>query len=133
LAEGELPVLDPAVTGQLLDMAKIGGGAAVARIYRLYLENGPSALAEIDTAIASGAGVPVAKAAHALKSMSLSLGASRAAAAAGQLEKAGRQENAPFYAACRSELGVEVEAVYGAIEALLREEPLQSGAAEAAA
>jgi signal transduction histidine kinase/CheY-like chemotaxis protein/HPt (histidine-containing phosphotransfer) domain-containing protein len=122
--EGELPVLDPAVTAQLLDMARIGGGAAVARIYRLYLETGPSALAEIDQAIQSGSGPQVAKAAHALKSMSLSLGASRAAAASGHLEKAGRQDNAPIYATYRSELENEVLRVYGAIGELLESDPL---------
>lgn len=115
------PILDLATTGQLLEMAKIASADAVARIYRLYLENGPPALAEIDAAIASGDGGAVAKAAHALKSMSLSLGATRVAESAGELEKSGRQGLAPAYSGFRSEIAARLDEAYGAIHQLQTE------------
>ncbi|MBN8533149.1 MAG: response regulator [Rhizobiales bacterium] len=114
-------VLDPATTSQMLDMAKIASADAVARIYRLYLENGPPALAEIDAAIASGDGGAVAKAAHALKSMSLSLGASRVAEGAGELEKSGRQGLTPAYSGLRSDIAARLDEAYAAIHKLQAE------------
>ncbi len=99
-AEDDAPVLDPATTGQLLDMVKIGGGSAVARIYQLYLDNGPPALAEIDAAIASGDHAHVARAAHALKSMSLSLGAVRVAALQANSKRRGGRIRRSFSLAC---------------------------------
>lgn len=130
----ELAVLDHATTGQLLDMAKIASADAVARIYRLYIENGPPALAEIDASIASGDGGAVAKAAHALKSMSLSLGATRVAETAGELEKSGRQGLAPVYAGLRDEIAARLDEAYGAIARLQAEQGFEthSGASAAA-
>jgi two-component system sensor histidine kinase BarA len=119
-------ILDPATTSQLLDMAKIASADAVARIYRLYLENGPPALAEIDAAIASGDGGAVAKAAHALKSMSLSLGAARVAESAGELEKSGRQGSGPAYTGLRREIAQRLDEAYGAIHRLQSEHGLES-------
>jgi signal transduction histidine kinase/CheY-like chemotaxis protein/HPt (histidine-containing phosphotransfer) domain-containing protein len=114
-------ILDPATTSQMLDMAKIASADAVARIYRLYLENGPPALAEIEAAIASGEGGAVAKAAHALKSMSLSLGAARVAESAGELEKSGRQGVASAYSGLRDEIRARLDEAYGAIHRLQAE------------
>ncbi len=131
--EAEGAVLDAAVTGQLLDMAKIGGASAVARIYRLYLENGPPALAEIDTAIAAGDHAHVARAAHALKSMSLSLGATRVASVTGELEKAGRQEQRLIYAELRAGIAEGLDEAYAAIEALMAEHGLVADDAASAA
>ncbi|MGL5445811.1 MAG: ATP-binding protein, partial [Rhabdaerophilum sp.] len=122
----DLAVLDPATTRQLLDMAKIASADAVARIYRLYIENGPPALAEIDISIASGDGGAVAKAAHALKSMSLSLGASLVAEVAGELEKSGRQGQASVYANLRNEIAAKLDEVYAAIAQLQAEQGFET-------
>ena len=120
----ETPVLEPATTQQLLDMARMGSAEAVARIYRLYLDNGPPALAEIEASLATRDGPRMAKAAHALKSMSLSLGASRVAERSGELEKAGRQENAGQYAPLTADIAAELSRAYAAIGALQAEHNL---------
>lgn len=122
----ENAVLDPATTSQLLDMAKIASADAVARIYRLYVENGPPALAEIDAAIASGDSGHVARAAHALKSMSLSLGAFRVAEKAGELEKNGRQNVPAVYASLRGEIVARLDEAYAAISALQVEQGFEA-------
>ncbi|MCA4921408.1 MAG: Hpt domain-containing protein, partial [Methylobacterium sp.] len=132
-AEEEVPVLDPTTTGQLLGMVKGGGGAAVARIYRLYLENGPPALAEIDAAIAAGDAPRVARAAHALKSMSLSLGAVRVAGFAGELEKAGRQDQARLYPGLRELTASHLDEAYAAIARLQAENEFTTEDAASAA
>jgi two-component system sensor histidine kinase BarA len=100
-------ILDATTTRQLADMARIGGADAVQRIYRLYLDNTPSALAEIDAAITAADHARVARAAHALKSMSLSIGASQVAAQASELEKAGRNEAVATYQAIRADIAHE--------------------------
>ncbi|MCA3627274.1 MAG: response regulator [Methylobacterium sp.] len=133
-AEEEVPVLDPAITGQLLGMVKLGGGAAaVARIYRLYLENGPPALAEIDAAIAAGDAPRLTRAAHALKSMSLSLGAVRVAGFAGEMEKAGRQDQPKLYPGLRAILASHLEEAYAAIARLQAENEFEAEDAVSAA
>lgn len=126
----ENPILEPAVTRQLLDMARLGGKSAVARIYRLYLENGPPALAEIDAALTSGDSARLGKAAHALKSMSLSLGAQRVAAGAGDMEKAARAETLPIYDRHRETIGNEIEQAYARIRLLIAAEGLDDAAPE---
>ncbi len=123
--DGE-PALEPAITRQLLDMARMGGGAAVARIYRLYLENGPPALSEIDAALTAGDAVRLGKAAHALKSMSLSLGAQRVAVLASELEKAARGEVSKIYDGLRTKIESELELTYRRIAQLMVEEGLDA-------
>ncbi|KAF0228420.1 MAG: multi-sensor hybrid histidine [Beijerinckiaceae bacterium] len=122
--DAEQPVLEPAVTRQLLDMIAMGGKAAVSRIYRLYLENGPPALAEIDAAIKADDSARLGKAAHALKSMSLSLGAQRVAAGASDLEKAARGEAQKLYAPLRETISSELGYAYARISALMASESL---------
>ena len=116
--EDEAGILDLRTTRQLADMAKIGGGVAVARIYNLYLENTGPALAAIDAAIAANDAAEVAKAAHAMKSMSLSIGASQVAAAASELERAGRQGTHVTFALQRDLIASEIGRAEVAIAAL---------------
>ncbi len=125
--DGEVPALEPVTTRQLLDMARIGGSEAVGRIYRLYLENGPPALAEIDAALAAQDSARLGKAAHALKSMSLSLGAQRVAAGAGDLEKAARGEAAKLYPDLRAGIAGELTIAYARISDLIAREGLGGG------
>ena len=131
--EGDTPILEPGVTRQMLDMARMGGQDAVARIYRLYLENGPPALAEIDAALAAGDSPRLGKAAHALKSMSLSLGAQRVAAGASELEKAARGEVSKLYPGLRETIATEIEIAYRRIGTLMADEGLNASKAEASA
>jgi signal transduction histidine kinase/CheY-like chemotaxis protein/HPt (histidine-containing phosphotransfer) domain-containing protein len=118
------PILDPVVTKQLIDMGRMGGGAAVARIYRLYLENGPPALAEIDAALAANDSIRLGKAAHALKSMSLSLGAQLVAAQASELEKAARGEIGKLYPGFKAGIVRELDRAYARITQLMADENL---------
>ncbi len=127
------PILDPGTTRQLLDMVDMGGTAAVSRIYRLYLENGPPALAEIDMVMGTPDSTRLGKAAHALKSMSLSLGAQRVAAAASELEKAARGEARKLYPGLRTMIAAELDLAYGRIAGLMVEQGLDGEAAGATA
>ena len=128
----ENPILEPNVTRQLLDMAKMGGQEAVTRIYRLYLENGPPALAEIDASLDAKDSNRLGKAAHALKSMSLSLGAQRVAAGASELEKAARGELEKLYAEQRITIKAELEQAYARIALLMEVEGLGTAPAQSA-
>ncbi|OYU48426.1 MAG: hybrid sensor histidine kinase/response regulator [Rhizobiales bacterium PAR1] len=128
----EDPILEPNVTRQLLDMAKMGGQEAVTRIYRLYLENGPPALAEIDASLDAKDSNRLGKAAHALKSMSLSLGAQRVAAGASELEKAARGELEKLYAEQRVTIEAELEQAYARIALLMEAEGLGTAPAQSA-
>ncbi|MEZ5840810.1 MAG: ATP-binding protein [Hyphomicrobiales bacterium] len=85
--DDETPVLDPAV---LKSIAEMGGPAAAAlldRLFGLYLENAPKTLAELAAAHAAGDAAEVARAAHALKSMSYNIGAARVAALCADVER----------------------------------------------
>jgi two-component system sensor histidine kinase BarA len=73
------------------DHIAAGRGEFVARVLRLYEEHGPAAAADLAAAFARGDFEALGKAAHALKSMSLNIGAARVAAEAAALEKAARQ------------------------------------------
>ena len=133
VAPGQTPILEPAVTAQMLDMARMGGRDPVSRIYRLYFENGPSSLKAIEEAIAASNGAEVARAAHALKSMSLSIGASLVANGASELEKAGRQDLVVRYVPLRDEIADEMDKAYTAIADLCAQNGLDSPSAAIAA
>ena len=83
------PILDPTVIGQLLEM---GNPDFVARVTGLYRDHTPKALDEIEAAHAAGELERLGAAAHALKSMSINIGARRAAAAASTIEHQARDK-----------------------------------------
>lgn len=120
------PILDPVLTGQFLNMARSGGGHGVARIYRLYLESAPEALVEIGSAFAAADSPRLARAAHALKSMSLSLGAKQVARAADELEKAARFEHRALIPALTERIASEAARATGRIERLIADEALDA-------
>ena len=91
--EEEDPILDAAVIGQLLEMGKGGHTDFVARVTGLYRDHTPKSLVEIAEAHAAADLERLGAAAHALKSMSLNMGARRVAAAASELERLSRFEN----------------------------------------
>jgi EAL domain-containing protein (putative c-di-GMP-specific phosphodiesterase class I)/signal transduction histidine kinase/CheY-like chemotaxis protein len=83
-------LLDPQVTAELGRMAAAGKGDFVARVRKLYRENAPLAVKALIAASTNGDCDAAAKAAHALKSMSLNMGARLVAESAGRLEAQAR-------------------------------------------
>ena len=83
---GEL--LDSQIAAQLESFAAAGRGEFVRKVIQLYRENAPSCIVDLAAAAGSGDSVAVASAAHALKSMSYSIGAKMIAARAAEMEAA---------------------------------------------
>jgi EAL domain-containing protein (putative c-di-GMP-specific phosphodiesterase class I)/signal transduction histidine kinase/CheY-like chemotaxis protein len=79
-------LLDPQVTGELARLAAAGKGDFVARVRRLYRENAPGAVKALIEASTNRDCEAAARAAHALKSMSLNMGARLVAETAARLE-----------------------------------------------
>jgi EAL domain-containing protein (putative c-di-GMP-specific phosphodiesterase class I)/DNA-binding response OmpR family regulator len=86
-----VPLLDEETTSQLRDMAERGQSDFVQRVFKLYLEHGPAGYEELALAVKDHDAERAARAAHALKSMSLNIGASRMAAVAAEIEREARQ------------------------------------------
>jgi len=83
-------LLDAQVTGELERLAAAGKGDFVARVRRLYRENAPAAVKAVIEASTNRDCEAVARAAHALKSMSLNMGARLVADTAARLEAQAR-------------------------------------------
>lgn len=78
---------DPAVWSGIRDMQ---GDKLLHRVLKIYKEHAPGAFERLQSRSSSGIGVEIADAAHALKSMSLNIGARRLADACDELEKQSR-------------------------------------------
>ncbi|WP_292153778.1 EAL domain-containing protein [Brevundimonas sp.] len=83
-------LFDATIRGELLAMGRNGKADFVDRVHALYATNAPLRLAEIVEAAAGNDADGLARAAHALKSMSLSLGAAAVAREASRIETAAR-------------------------------------------
>ncbi|MDI1282350.1 EAL domain-containing protein [Brevundimonas sp.] len=83
-------LLDPAIRRELATMAANGRPDFVEKVEGLYAVNAPLRVADIRAALEAGDLDALARAAHALKSMSLSLGASMVSAAASRIEQDAR-------------------------------------------
>ncbi|MFI4933996.1 MAG: EAL domain-containing protein [Caulobacterales bacterium] len=83
-------LLDPQVTGELARMAASGKGDFVERVRRLYRENAPAAVRAVIDASTNRDCAAVTRAAHALKSMSLNMGARLVAETAARIEAQAR-------------------------------------------
>lgn len=83
-------LFDPAVREDLARMASSGKADFVARIQALYAEHAPDRMADLAAAWNDGDADGVARAAHALKSMSLSLGARAVAETTSAIEGSAR-------------------------------------------
>ncbi len=104
-AAADQTLFDPAIRAELSAMTLNGRPDFVARVEALYAENAPARLQDLRTALAAGDLEACAQAAHALKSMSLSLGASAVARAASRAETAARSgDRAGIDAAAISEV-----------------------------
>ena len=89
-AQSAAELLDPQVTGELARLAASGKSDFVARVRRLYRENAPEAVKQLIAACVAGDVDGAARAAHALKSMSLNMGARVVAETAARLEAQAR-------------------------------------------
>ena len=78
-------LFDPIMRSELMQMAANGRGDFVARVEGLYRDNAPRALASVVEAMEAG---DRGRAAHALKSMSMSLGAAKVGRLAAEVEAA---------------------------------------------
>src|SRR3954463_16260289 len=87
----ETEILDHDVFSQLMETQQGGHTDFAQRIIQLYAENAPLAITQLDEAAAEGNLEECARAAHSLKSMSLSIGASRVARQANDVEVLSRQ------------------------------------------
>ncbi len=90
-ATDEDELFDPSVRGELKAMLEAGRADFVARVEGLYAANAPLRLADVRAARDAADLEALARAAHALKSMSLSLGARAVATRASAIETAARQ------------------------------------------
>ncbi len=93
-AEAEAdPVLDRTVLASLAEMQG-AGTSLVDRVTKLYLQHAPRALARLAECAGGDNPAAIAEAAHALKSLSLNVGATRVARLAGEIEMAAREDDA---------------------------------------
>ncbi len=88
--DGLPPLIDPASAAELSAMAAAGKTDFVERVRRLYRETAPRTAAELIGHCTDGDPENCSRSAHALKSMSLNLGARRVALLAAEIEKTGR-------------------------------------------
>ena len=118
--DADAALFDPQVRAEL-DAIAVRKPEFLDRVQGLYRANAPLRAGEIDAALRAGDMDALARAAHALKSMSLSIGARAVAAAASSVE-AGAREN-------RSGLHAEVGALHQALDltsaALFGETPVR--------
>ncbi len=85
--EGGQPVLNPAVLNSLREISGDMGDAMLDRLFSIYRENAPDALHNLDAACNTGDLIKISGAAHALKSMSGNIAASRLATICEHLEQ----------------------------------------------
>jgi EAL domain-containing protein (putative c-di-GMP-specific phosphodiesterase class I)/signal transduction histidine kinase/DNA-binding NarL/FixJ family response regulator len=109
-------LLDPRVGADMAAMDDKGG--FVARIRGLYRQHAPDSANRVRAAIAAGNPEEAARAAHALKSMSLNMGAARVAKLSSEIERDGRagQVSPEAAAALDEALAATLQALGGAPE-----------------
>ena len=86
-ADGE-PVIDSSVLDMLTEMGGDDSAELLDRVFGLYQDHGPQSFEALEQEMAGGDRNAIAKAAHALKSMSYNVGAKRVGTACAALEKA---------------------------------------------
>jgi len=88
-------LLEADVLRELEEMAGPAGVGFMRRVFGLYLDNVPRIRAELTRAVEAGEAEALARAAHALKSMSHNIGARQVAAAAEVVERLARETGVP--------------------------------------
>jgi signal transduction histidine kinase/DNA-binding NarL/FixJ family response regulator/HPt (histidine-containing phosphotransfer) domain-containing protein len=86
------PLLDMETLSHLAEMAANGNPGFLGRILGLYFDHAPRGMEELSARVAAGDVESVAQAAHALKSMSVNIGASRLAASLSVIERDARRD-----------------------------------------
>jgi two-component system, NarL family, sensor histidine kinase BarA len=84
-------LLDAQVVADLEGLAANGRAEFVERVRRLYHDHAPTCIVSLEAAVEAGDPAEAARAAHALKSMSLNIGARAVADLAARIEAAGRE------------------------------------------
>jgi EAL domain-containing protein (putative c-di-GMP-specific phosphodiesterase class I) len=120
LPEERGEILDYEVFGRLIETQKGGQSDFAERIVHLYAENAPLAITQIEEAAAKRDFEGCARAAHSLKSMSFSIGASRVARHANDLEVLSREGRVPVAAADIATLKASLSEVRLEIELRMR-------------
>ena len=126
--EAEDALIDTAVARDLAALAASGKSDFVEKIHRLYATNAPESLTAVQSAAKAGDAEGVARAAHALKSMSYNIGAKKVARLCSALEAKGRAGEA-VPPSDVVELG---EALHATLAALSGESQTSAGSEEAA-
>lgn len=114
----DAPVLNPDVLEQI---RRLGGEKLMRDLAEIFLENLPQRTLALDVAVENRDLAAVAKAIHSLRSSSASLGAGRAAAMAGELEKLASEGAESSLLAGIPALRREVEAAARALRGLVEE------------
>lgn len=109
-------VLDEAAIAQLREMAEISGEAFIARVLALYRDNAPRALRDLAAAAAAGDATACADAAHALKSMSVNIGAAELADFLQEIEARAREEGEAPGEAVVEGVRARLDAALGALD-----------------
>ncbi|WP_232631396.1 hybrid sensor histidine kinase/response regulator [Methylobacterium sp. Leaf118] len=108
---------DPLLDEQtLLNLAELGDGDFLARIFELYAAQAPKALADLEVALAAGDAPVAARAAHSLKSMSANIGAAQLRSVAGAIEGAARDGTLSGPSRDAAGLGLLLERTLRALE-----------------
>ena len=87
ISSAELPVLDPAILNNLREIAGDMGDEMLVRLFSIYRDNAPAALQNLEEECREGELIKIASAAHALKSMSGNIAATRLASNCDELEQ----------------------------------------------
>ncbi len=129
--EANVAVLDRDVVDGIKRMDK--SGALIGRIVGLFVANAPEYRRRLEDAVANGSASDIASAAHAMKSMSLTIGAQRVAHLAG-----GMEEHASTIESTRADprldaFGSVLDEAIAALEAVAVAAHESSGSAEQAA
>ncbi len=104
----EIPVIDPDTLTRLQHMASNGQTDFVARVFNLYREHAPAAVADLEALVDSDDLAEIVRISHALKSMSYNIGAARVAALCTAIEHGARQEDATMSAIALADLKARV-------------------------
>ena len=112
-------LFDGDVVTPLVDGLVAGRGDFVRKVIGLYATHAPDAVAQLTQAHARGDGEAAARAAHALKSMSLNIGARAVATAAAAIERAIREDGRAVAAGEVTMAGLLVNQSVAALNAMI--------------
>ena len=106
-------LISQAALKETLELDRLSGGGVFARVVRMFLDETPITLEDLRTAVRDGDAVGIARAAHALKSASLNVGAESMSVLCKELEalgKSGTTDGAASLATRLDELYLAVKA-----------------------